>query len=416
MSALQTFQEELNYSLARAEDYVQDYINIKGCNSLEDLQRDAIDCSPTDMGEVYHDGEHGENVMLLSLEKAKITLYSYAIYNVAYHFYEEVLSHVPEEYEAALDNSVLFEDYKKGNLIVDLMHDILEDEQKYNSFDFFVQKLSGSQMYLRDMGSPFKQIEAIVDDFMRGASMVIRIRKEESLEKFEKQVQYWQSDAPNTQKRWENLSAYTRETNHRAFPSEEVLNQLEVLHKEIAAHGKVYQEIENKKKIEEVLELFPKEIFNGSLDDLKAATKAKGIKYNFKIGKAFLLAQYLQFLFKKIEHLDTKVENISYFDQLYFKLRRTGVKFTEFILNEVLQSKEEEIRPLLTKFATENGYNHTPPNGKNMLWSPLHMAPNLPKHLHGVDLLLSCISFSPINSLTAALTGATSRKTAVCYY
>ena len=101
---LEKFKETTYSSLDRGLDYVQDYINIRECKSKEYIDLNILDCSPTDMYESYLEEEH-DKLMSLSFEMAKVSLYTYAIYNVAYHAYEGVTWDTPPEHENAIDNS-----------------------------------------------------------------------------------------------------------------------------------------------------------------------------------------------------------------------------------------------------------------------------------------------------------------------
>lgn len=386
--------EELKQSvydnLERALDYVQDYINIRGCTSMEELQSNAIDCSPTDMAEVYND-EASEDISQLPFEDAYVKLYTYALYNVGYHSYEGITWDVPDEQMPIFENSHLYGFYKSANIIVDGLNATIENPKlKTREYLEYIAFCSGRELYTA-RGEYMDWLETMVKTFMDSFYNFVTYYKKPG--EFERYIKMWSEDIPNTSELWRDTKVFMQEQETRTSFDQAARDAITAMVKKTKPESDIYEKIEAAKKIEDILALLPAGWFKfATLDELKAEFKSQGFKYNFKRAKAYVLAKYLHKMLEPYFNLKPVVKNIHPNDRHYFNYAKAAPHMSDFMIS-LLGMDESEYRARITAFADEQGLNKTMPNGKTYAWTPIHMAPNL-KNPEGIDLMLACLNWN----------------------
>lgn len=383
-------KESVYSNLERALDYVQDYVNIRGCTSMNELQSNAIDCSPTDMAEVYND-EASEDITTLSFEDAKVKLYTYALYNVGYHSYEGITWDVPDEQMPIFENSHLRGFYQAANVLVDgLNATVANPDLKTSTYLEYIAFSSGRELYTA-RGEYMDWVETIVKTFMDSFYNFVTYYKKPG--EFDRYIKMWQEDIPNTSELWRENKLFMQEQEARSPSNIDQKEEIQRLVQKTKTDAELYQQIEQTKKIEDTLALLPPGLFQfTNIDDLKNEFKTLGYKYNFKRAKAYVLAKYLHAILKPYFELKTTVINIHPNDRYYFNSLRVAPYISDFLIS-LLAFDDSEYRAKITTFADEQGLNKTMPNGKKYAWSPIHIAPNL-KNPEGVDLLLACLNWN----------------------
>lgn len=389
---LEKMKDSIYSNLERALDYVQDYINIREAKTMEDIQNEVLDCSPTDMAEVYND-ESSEDIMSLPFDIVKIKLYTYAVYNIAYHCYEGITWDVPEEYESIFDNSHLYGFYKTANVLLDGTEEALKDESKLNSIDYFLQLSFNANIFVPFNNSShydtkLKIVEALVKRFIDQFYNFVQYYKKDG--EFERYLKMWTEDAPNLKEEWDNISLYIREQKEKAQVISPNVEKIKTIIEQTKVDYKLYEKLLTAKKIEEFFSVLPDNIIKSkSLEELKQLFKDNNLKYNFKNAKVYILANYLHFILKPFFEFKTEMKHIHPQDKQYFNYLTGAPYFAEYIIS-LIGKDDITIREKLNEFAIKYNYRKVMPNGKIYNWTPLHIAPNLPPK-EGVDLLLECL-------------------------
>lgn len=389
---LEKMKDSIYSNLERALDYVQDYINIREAKTMEDIQNEVLDCSPTDMAEVYND-ESSEDIMSLPFDIVKIKLYTYAVYNIAYHCYEGITWDVPEEYESIFDNSHLYGFYKTANVLLDGIEEALKDESKLNSIDYFLQLSFNANIFVPFNNSSYydtklKMVEALVKRFIDQFYNFVQYYKKDG--EFERYLKMWTEDAPNLKEEWDNISLYIKEQKEKDQVISPNVEKIKTIIEQTKVDYKLYEKLLTAKKIEEFFAVLPDNIIESkSLEELKQLFKDNNLKYNFKNAKVYILANYLHFILKPFFEFKTEMKHMHPQDIQYFNYLTGAPYFAEYIIS-LIGKDDITIREKLNEFAIKYNYRKVMPNGKIYNWTPLHIAPNLPPK-EGVDLLLECL-------------------------
>lgn len=392
---LEKMKESIYSNLERALDYVQDYVNIREVKTMEDIQQEVLDCSPTDMGEVYND-ESSEDIMSFPFDIAKIKLYTYPLYNVAYHTYEGITWDISEEYETIFDNSYLYSFYKTANILLEGIEEALKDESKLKSIEYFEQLSFNSNVFvsfsnLSYYDSSLKLVEALVKRFMDQFYNFVQNYKKEG--EFERYLKMWTEDFPNNTEDWKKVELYIKEQKERNNYVSPNSEKIKTIIQQTKNDYDIYRKLLNAKKIEEFFTSLPDGIIeNKSPEELKQFFKTNNLKYNFKNAKVYILTKYLDFILKPFFEFKTEIKNIHPQDLPYFHYLNGAPYFADCIIS-LIGKDDITIRDELNQFAIKYNYRKVMPNGKIYNWGPLHIAPNVPSK-EGVDLLLECLDIN----------------------
>ncbi len=385
--------ESILHNFKYGYDYYQDWINLKDCNTIEELI-EAMNDSPTEMYTAYDltTGEELQELKDMFSEKGidfefpqvKAFFLTYPLFNMNFHWGEGIDWEENEEESVNLPLTVAA---ANAGTICDKINEILENWNNKEVVDRLLRltcyyTLSSGGRSLED--TTLQAIERIINSYMWSLNFITKnYENEESLTK------HWKQGSSFFITHLEQNTANSKSTFSQPEFSAEVYAEFENIATQIEQKTKASLSVPNK-KMDKLLE-WAKEN-NYILQDeisIKQMLKEKGIKPSIKTAYAYvamdMMANMPTIPEKYVQQTIQKNDNI----WLVNSLSRFS-KFASIYPSLLANPNDEVVYPILEQFAIDNGLTFST-SKKDYLWTCLERNNPHVKPATGIDLVIAAM-------------------------